>query len=783
MFDATAPPKDEDVRYVGLWLDDHGSEESYYRDRWAPFVRCVIHAVAGDAAFQRHPRPIFEGTSFANIWSAKFRRATVEGFFVEVPRELAAQLVEALRTRLSVRGVLLVDEIEFPNFFGHMLATRAWLVGDVCVADEGEVDDDLGIRTAVTKDHENDIRQLTREHAEAELLDVVSRGIIEPKHASQAIAARTRVETIVLRTEYDAWSNQHIVSAQVALFDMSAVGEGFEARLIEVVAKNLIKKGYKSEVVLWLWAGFSADAPRAFYAAITSTGKVSAGALFKGIDDPVEGPRVDKLSDMARPLLRWQPEKGLTRFWKESPPPDTSLSAGKNTAELRHRIPGVVRRAVGDALDFRIERLAIENVRGHEKFEHAFPSRFLVIIGDNGRGKTTILDAVAAILRVLVDRKDRGDSLTDSDVSEHLSFHGESFSTERRYPAKITAALRMHGREATTESVTREESSSSREGGLSSFMERLVTRVRAGVPVDLPLCVYYRVARAHQPQEYSTLDLTAPESRLAGYENAFALRLDPIPFQRWFKTMELAALQERKPNALLEVVREAVRQCIDNCETVQHIISRDEIVVRFKDGQLRPFRQLSDGYRLTLAMVADLAWRCFTLNPHLGPAALQETSGVVLIDEIEMHLHPLWQRRIVGDLRSTFPKLQFIATTHSPFIVQSMKAEEVIPLSGPEQVDEQPYKLGIEEVSEELLGVENVARSAPFLEMQRAAEELIALLDRADKPDASEIENARTRYLQLAARYSDDPAYLAVLKAEGAVRGVRLDERTPEASK
>jgi predicted ATP-binding protein involved in virulence len=173
-------------------------------------------------------------------------------------------------------------------------------------------------------------------------------------------------------------------------------------------------------------------------------------------------------------------------------------------------------------------------------------------------------------------------------------------------------------------------------------------------------------------------------------------------------------------------------------------------------------------------MVADIAWRCVTLNPHLGQAALAETSGVVLIDELELHLHPLWQRRIVGDLRSTFPRIQFIATTHSPFIVQSMRVEEVIPLSGPESLDEQPYRLGIEEVSKDILGVEDVARSAPFLAMQEAAADLLALLESTERANSDEVEKARTRYLEIAANYSHDPAYLAVLRAEGAMRGIRL---------
>jgi hypothetical protein len=294
------------------------------------------------------------------------------------------------------------------------------------------------------------------------------------------------------------------------------------------------------------------------------------------------------------------------------------------------------------------------------------------------------------------------------------------------------------------------------------------------IPVDLPLCAYYGVQRAYLSTEKTTLEVTSPESRLAGYANALDGRLDAVPFQRWIKTMELAALQDRKPNLYLETVRDAIRQCIEDCETVQYSLEQGEVILRFKDGRWEPFRQLSDGYRLTLATIADIALRCVSLNPHLGPAAITETSGVVLIDEIDLHLHPNWQRRIIDDLRKCFPRIQFFLTTHSPFIVQSLRDGEVFPFSGPHHLEKAPYKRGIEELSKDVLGVENVERSERFQEMEQAAEALVSLLERTDHRDEKAIEHARMRYLEIASRYSDDPAYLAVLKAEGAVHGIRL---------
>ncbi|MFY0567387.1 AAA family ATPase [Archangium lansingense] len=106
------------------------------------------------------------------------------------------------------------------------------------------------------------------------------------------------------------------------------------------------------------------------------------------------------------------------------------------------------------------------------------------------------------------------------------------------------------------------------------------------------------------------------------------------------------------------------------------------LVARNQDRQL-PFEMLSDGVRNMLAMVGDIAYRTATLNPHLRELAPSNTPGIVLIDELDLHLHPLWQREVVDDLRSVFPAIQFVATSHSPFIIQSLRRNELINLDDP----------------------------------------------------------------------------------------------------
>ena len=90
-----------------------------------------------------------------------------------------------------------------------------------------------------------------------------------------------------------------------------------------------------------------------------------------------------------------------------------------------------------------------------------------------------------------------------------------------------------------------------------------------------------------------------------------------------------------------------------------------------------PLRQMSDGYRCSISLVADIAYRMALLNPQLLENVVDETSGVILIDEVDLHLHPSWQQRILGILLSVFPKVQFIVTTHAPSVINSVKQENI----------------------------------------------------------------------------------------------------------
>ena len=198
-------------------------------------------------------------------------------------------------------------------------------------------------------------------------------------------------------------------------------------------------------------------------------------------------------------------------------------------------------------------------------------------------------------------------------------------------------------------------------------------------------------------------------------------------------------------------------------------------MIELVDGQLFSFDNLSDGYRNMLAIVADIAHRAGRLNPQLMDKAATETPGIVLIDEVDLHLHPKWQRRVLNDLRTAFPKVQFIVTTHSPFIIQSLKPGEVLDLNSEqplvrdyETASPAPEKSfsdrSIEDIAEDIMGIPVPSRSQRLQEMHDIALQYYELLGKAE--GATEVEKAelKEKLDELSAPFSENVAYHAFLE-------------------
>lgn len=328
-----------------------------------------------------------------------------------------------------------------------------------------------------------------------------------------------------------------------------------------------------------------------------------------------------------------------------------------------------------------IQKLHIENFRAFTSLDIRFSEQFNIIVGDNMSGKTAILEALNVGI---------GSFLLGIDGVSRVHIQKENIrlipyekSSEYQLPVIVECIGEVDNqniswkRELTGEN-NRTKYIDARE--IKEIATALQKKVRKGSKTLLPLIAYFPIDSVWKDNNLSTLALYEKRNRTAGYENSLNATYNYRNFALWLKSIQLSNLQSGKFEIELKVINNAVTNCIENCQEIYFDFALREVVIRLNDGRIIPFTQLSSGFKKMMAIITDLAFRCIILNPYLGEDVLRHISGVVLIDEIDAHLHPSWQRKIVPRLKSTFPKLQFIVTTHSPHVVASANKNEVIAL-------------------------------------------------------------------------------------------------------
>lgn len=250
----------------------------------------------------------------------------------------------------------------------------------------------------------------------------------------------------------------------------------------------------------------------------------------------------------------------------------------------------------------------------------------------------------------------------------------------------------------------------------------------------------------------------------------------------------MASLQKGGDIPALKAVSTAVTSCIPGARDFYFDVSYGHLMIKLDHEGLVPFDDLSDGYRNMVGIIADIAHRASRLNPHFGAEAASKTEGIVLIDEIDLHLHPKWQRRVVTDLKEAFPKLQFIVSTHSPFILQSLQPGEVIDLgrllklseagSIPDGIAapaaEAKYSnRSIEDIVEEVMKIPVPQRGERYQQMYDAALEYFHLLNEATASVSDERKAQIKAHLdRLSSPFSDNVAYHAFLEMKRLVSGI-----------
>ncbi|MCG8208165.1 AAA family ATPase [Tenacibaculum finnmarkense] len=407
-----------------------------------------------------------------------------------------------------------------------------------------------------------------------------------------------------------------------------------------------------------------------------------------------------------------------------------------------------------------IQNITIINFKGFSEKYLNFNNRMTVLIGDNGSGKTSVLEALSFVIGTFFHRIEGANARTLKDFEKRrIIVSPESFETQ--LPFKISVSHTFEG-----ENYNWSRESNKIKGGVSykdandliNRGKKLSELIRSNEEtVNLPLLAYYGTERLAEKKQ--KIAYAKKSSRIDGYYGALDPRSIKRKFLEWFKTFEDSALKFNKDKTLYNAFTNAITEMVPEWKNIHFSWEANDMMGQLKDDSWMPFSQMSDGYKNIIRISADIAYRAIKLNPHLGGNAITETEGVVLIDEIDMHLHPKWQSHIINDFKRTFPKIQFIVTTHSPFVVQSLSSNEIIDLNG-NISEENPSDLSIDQ-NISFMGVENL-KSNYFSSKEKVVNEYLDVLNNSTNSETEILESLDELLIQV----SNDPVLVAKLKIE-----------------
>jgi predicted ATP-binding protein involved in virulence len=358
----------------------------------------------------------------------------------------------------------------------------------------------------------------------------------------------------------------------------------------------------------------------------------------------------------------------------------------------------------------KIKELHIHNFKGFVERSFQLNEQFTVLIGENATGKTSILDALAVALGAFMNEIQLKNRKIDK-REIHTLYIDDQPRPQLPVQVRVTGELDQISLSWVV-GINQKTSNFFEAKQLRAVFRDLLKMSRAGGRPIFPLIAYHGTGRLWVDHEKIGFQKQEEGVKMA-YINCLSAKSSSKEFLQWFKTQDDTILKfDRKlEKAHFQAFKNTIIDMIP--ENRWHDFHFDhklnQLVGIFTDAngqaQYLKYSQLSDGFRNLIGLAADLAYRCIQLNPHLGLQAVKETPGMVLIDELDLHLHPNWQRRVVADLKRVFPRVQFVATTHSPFIVQSLQSDELINL---DQISETlPQDLSINDISTLFMGVDS----------------------------------------------------------------------------
>lgn len=394
----------------------------------------------------------------------------------------------------------------------------------------------------------------------------------------------------------------------------------------------------------------------------------------------------------------------------------------------------------------KLQEIEIDNFRAIKSLKLNLHPNLTVLIGDNASGKSTILDALAiglgAVLSHLPEAK--GNDFKSSDFREHpidtlFDDQIEKVNKKARY---MRVGLNTVNKALSWDRIKRLDKTKKTSAELASikklglkhlhhYLEDIITGVQDNKIIDLPILVYYGTERTASPIPERQRQFQKMFSRFDALNHALNSKAHFKTAVEWFIAKENEELREGRARRdldyilpELQTVRQAVEQTISGCKNLRSKSHPPRLLVDFQNQTdstslvTLDLFQLSDGFRSLLALVIDLARRMTQANPHLDNPLTSE--AIVLIDEVDLHLHPKWQQTVLRDLMCTFNNAQFIVTTHSPQVLSTIHKENIWVLKYDEQegvIASRPitesYGAASNETLHSLMGVDPCPRHLP----------------------------------------------------------------------